>query len=796
MNYSKDYFDAVDINSSSFVFASAGSGKTKILVDRYIKSLFFGIEPSEILCITFTNAAVFEMETRISNILEKLYLNEDDFTRNYISEVFQIKCPTSEDITKAENLFFKFQDGFSGLKILTIHSFCQRLLQQFPIEANISPNFEMLEETETTKILQNIKDDVLRNLNEENLQKMSANFSIYTLEDFVNKIQQHIHQFFVLFENWKSLEDYRGYLEVLFNYEKDIEFNETQQSFIIANLNNEDLTNLYLTANGTIRKRIPFPTNELSKEVAFITYQNSQNQKKKRCIDKTCVFLEVVSKIINEYERIKNDNNSLDFFDVLYKTKYLLTKSYAKEFVLSKICSKIKAIMIDEAQDLSEIQWELIRLFSEDIYTDPSSGKTIFVVGDIKQSIYRFQGANYHLFSEFYQLCSEALKNLNKRFKTVYLSVNYRTLPPILALVDHVFQGEVSEFSMNNRNIRYKPHLPFRKDSGCNLEVIDIDDAENPAEYIADQIIQLKTENSLILTRSRNELSENIVSNLISAGVKIAPADRFNLKDNFLIMDIIALAKICINPQDDYALCCVLKSPHFFPAPLSNDDLFEICYNRIQPVLERLKTCQPDKFEYIANIIEHYKEDDLRGFFGYIANLAINLSPEDGHALCGFMDEVNKFFDKFSDNVPEFLKYFEETDIQIVNQNIANDCIRLSTIHGSKGLESDTVFLLDFNLTPDKAKTNFIFSSCKDFNKLLTKPLFFIKPSQKESFEELGKFVQNEYQEDEMELYRLLYVALTRARDNLYIFGKENDNAAFNLIKSKYLKMKNETHVV
>ena len=136
------------------------------------------------------------------------------------------------------------------------------------------------------------------------------------------------------------------------------------------------------------------------------------------------------------------------------------------------------------------------------------------------------------------------------------------------------------------------------------------------------------------------------------------------------------------------------------------------------------------------------------------------------------MDEVTKF-SKSSENIPEFLTYFRTSDIEITNQKPSEKIIRLSTIHGSKGLEADTVFLLDFNLAADKSKINFLFSD--DF--------FFIRPSQRQSFPEIEQLAEKEYESETQELYRLLYVALTRARDNLYIFSY--GKTASSLIESK-----------
>lgn len=427
MNHPKEFYEATDISSSCFVFASAGSGKTKILVDRYIKSMFFGIDPKDILCITFTNAAVYEMETRISNTLEKLYLNNDNFTEAYLNETLNIAHPSEDDIKKAEELFFKFQDRLSQLKILTIHSFCQSLLQQFPLESNISPNFRIMDESEALKLVQQAKDLALRKVSIDTVENLSRLISIKTLEDFVEKIYFVLPNFVTFFKKNPSIDAYKQLITELFNVKPPQDFSLEHQKFIDEFFKEKDLEEVYLTQNGTLRKRIPFSDNRVSRQIAEIVLENLTIRKKEKTIDKTCAFLEIVKGIIDEYQKVKESENVLDFSDVLYKTKFLLTESCAKDFVSSRICARLKSIMIDEAQDLSPIQWQLISLISDDVYSDLSSEKMIFVVGDIKQSIYRFQGADCRLLSEFYEKTSGIFKKIGKPLKTVYLNTSYRT---------------------------------------------------------------------------------------------------------------------------------------------------------------------------------------------------------------------------------------------------------------------------------------------------------------------------------------------------------------------------------
>lgn len=777
MNHPKEFYEATDISSSCFVFASAGSGKTKILVDRYIKSMFFGIDPKDILCITFTNAAVYEMETRISNILEKLYLNNDNFTEVYLNETLNIAHPAEDDIKKAEELFFKFQDSLSQLKILTIHSFCQSLLQQFPLESNISPNFRIMDESEALKLVQQAKDLALKKVSIDNVENLSKLISIKTLEDFVEKIYFVLPNFVAFFKKNPSIDDYKQLITELFNVKPPQDFSLEHQKFIDEFFKNRNLEEVYLTQNGTLRKRIPFSDNRISRQIAEIVLENLTIRKKEKTIDKTCAFLEVVKGIIDEYQKLKESENVLDFSDVLYKTKFLLTESCAKDFVSSRICARLKSIMIDEAQDLSPIQWELISLISDDVYSDLSSEKTIFVVGDIKQSIYRFQGADCRLLSEFYEKTSGIFKRIGKPLKTVYLNTSYRTLPKILNAVDEVFYGDIAKTFLDNNVVQYKRHILYRKESSGKFEVLHFENDENLTSKIVEKITELKTEDSLILTRSRNELSEQIIAGLSSSGIEVAPPDRVKLNDSLLVMDLLAVADVCIDKNNDYAICCVLKSPHIFEEPLTNDDLFELCHNRTKSVLENLEKKFPEKYLYFNGLVNGFDANDLDGFFYKLILRLHNMSSSDRYALEGFLDEVTKFSKNKTDDINEFLSYFRTSDIEITNRNISKNAIRLSTIHGSKGLEAKTVFLLDFDLTADKAKTKFLFSN----------DLFFIKPSEKEAFHEINPLVKSEYDEEEKELLRLLYVAMTRPRDDLFILTSNPNNrkTAATLVEAK-----------
>ena len=765
----QNFSDAMDIFSSCFVFASAGSGKTKILVDRFVKSLFFGTKPHEILCLTFTNAAVFEMQDRIAQILQNLYLNKNEYTKSYCINIFQIKNPTEKDIKKAGNLFFDFQDNLQNLNILTIHAFCQNLLRKFPMEAGINPNFDIIDETTSRNILAIAKQNIFQALPENFLNEISKIISNHSFEEFINKIYSDSSRFNKFFSENPDIGAYQTKLERMFALQSQKDFSPEQTATIKKHCEHSEYQEIFLTKTGAIRKKLPNIKD--ANDLAEIVYENMANRKKENVIKKTIGFLSVAKKIFAEHAKLKTDTNYLDFSDVLNLSEFLLTKSYAKNFVLSKLANQIKSIMIDEAQDLSATQWKLIDIFSEEIFTDPTSQKTIFIVGDIKQSIYRFQGANHKLFLEFYQNCKICMNKINKPFKTIYLNISYRTLPSILNAVDMVFHGNVGKTAFEQEGL-YQPHVPYRKNQNGKMAFIAKQDICHTIRSIQ-QAQTTQSCNILILTRSRNKLSDEIKIALIENNIKIAQSDRINLSSEMIVMDILAIIDICLDINNEYSLCCIAKSPFLFGCPLSNDDLFSVRDRGSKNIFENIKTRLPNVGEKISYIINNYNKCTIVEFLYYLSLKILKFSNQNEKDIVNtLISEAINFFQETKNTNTAFLEHIRSSDIKITQQNQQQKGVRISTIHSSKGLEADIVFLLDFSLNVDKAKIKFI------WQENATNSLFFIKPSSSDSFNQADDMIQKEYDEENKEILRLLYVAMTRARDCLFVVEDSGENIA------------------
>ena len=777
--------NALDINASCFAFASAGSGKTKLLVDRYIKSLITGIKPSEILCLTFTNFAVSEMFNRISSLLKDLHVQSDEYICDYLQNTLGIVNISSDLIQNTRSLFFNFQDKLQNTKIMTIHSFCKNILNQFPIEADMLPGFNIIEQEELNILLQQAKKNYFSKLiiEEDNIP-----FSIHYLNELIDEIFNNMTNYLSIYiENSKNI-----------LYDKldidNIQFNNNQLYIIDKYFADKNIEEVFLTKTGSIRKNIKCKNIDelLLKDIADTVYKMKINNNKSNLVLKTKMFIKIIKGVYNELSILKSNNNVLDFNDIINKTYYLLKYSSYKDYVLLEVAKNIKTILLDEAQDLSTIQWSILGFFIENCFTDILNNKSIFIVGDIKQSIYRFQNANYKAFLDFYEYSKKATKQFNKKLYTVYLDKCYRTLPNILSNIDKIFQN-YSQFAFDNT---YREHIPVRTEDTGIFKLIDTQDPQSIAKYIYDNDIK----DALILFRSRNDFNTELYYELIKLGMDVAPLDKLYLKDITIIQNIISLANIVISSINnntnnvDRNLAFILQSNYIFENPLSNQELFDICYKRQKPLLECITE---DKLNIIHNIANLYKSNNLLEFFYYIIYKIIKINnSNDNDVLATFLDIIIKYSENHNENIIDFLEYFNNTEYTMHSYGNSNDyCIRFSSIHSAKGLEADTVILLNFKLETDKSQLKFIYKDNQNiFIPYNNEYLFFLKPSCNESCVELDDYINEEYTEESKELFRLLYVALTRARNKLYVFNngsKENDNTAWNIINQSLYKCNN-----
>ncbi|MCK5384233.1 MAG: double-strand break repair helicase AddA [Alphaproteobacteria bacterium] len=502
-------------------------------------------------------------------------------------------------------------------------------------------------------------------------------------------------------------------------------------------------------------------------------------------------------------------------------------------WVLYKLDQGIDHILIDEAQDTNPEQWKIIETLSDDFFSGEGSRedvvRTYFTVGDIKQSIYGFQRAAPDEFKRMEGVFDKKIKQAGQINNIVPLDISFRSTESILRVVDNVFTDEISCRALGETNIH---HRAYREGQEGTVELWPIFEslkpeklspwepmvqvqthdfgAETMARFIAEKIKNWTSGNEIIksrdrslepgdimiLVRSRTGIVEHLIRALKMRGVPVIGADRMIVSDQLAVQDLIALARFCLLPEDDLTLAEVLKSPFI---GYSEDDIFALSYRRAGTLWQEL--CNPDwgRLEGLGEEIILPDEDKRRSVQQYLSRMAgrvrmfnsyeffsIILSekcPADSYsgmrAMCRRLGEeafdpidelLNMALDFTYDHADHIQKFLDEQDR--VRKEIkremeeAENKVRIMTIHGAKGLQAPVVILPDTMQKRKRQNRDNVLWPAKTG---LGVPLY---ASNVNAMPEVYAFYKNERLcVEEEEQNRLLYVAMTRAADRLYVTG-------------------------
>ncbi len=645
--------EASDIQQCVWLSASAGSGKTKVLIDRIVNLLYSGAPLKNILCVTFTKSAALEMKERLTHKIKNDLL-KDDISLDQKKNIRQI--------------YHQILENPEEIKILTLHSFCQNILQKFPIDAGINPFFKVLEEEEAQKIIKEgiaailKKDDLILH---QALSYLSTEISESFLEKLIQNalskwhILERIHRQTSNNDGNTSYQDLIQKLSNTSSYEPEpIDFKTLSESFELMDalrstskktdskladslqLQSDDFS-IFLTQTGSIRSKLfssefkkLFP--EYAEELIHIQTQiwhQKQYDLLQKWLIKNNHFWAVLSKILEYYQGIKTTSGYIDFNDLILLAISLLSNSETKLHILQKLDYAIDHILIDEAQDNSPEQWFLIYQLVDILLTEEKTYRSFFVVGDPKQSIYGFQGAMPHLFTSIKTAFSELLTSRGFTFKSLQLKQSFRSAPHILDLVNHIFNSSTTPFTLQH----FENHYAF-KDSPCWIDVsfVDKDIVNNDAspeeiktknrtvieiipfaEYtitethhhkIAEEIAlkiksllaskvfipstsqPIKASDIIILLRKRGTFANELIQTLKRNDIPTAGIDRISIKNRLAFQDILAMLRFLNLPNDDYSLAHILKSPFCNNGNGYGDELLiELCPNREKTLWEKLQ---------------------------------------------------------------------------------------------------------------------------------------------------------------------------------------------------------------
>ncbi|QQK07494.1 UvrD-helicase domain-containing protein [Miniphocaeibacter halophilus] len=758
------------IDKNIIVNAGAGTGKTEVLTRRYIEILKNGRLPkdeevSNIVAITFTIKAANEMKERVRKLLK------------------------SDSNKKVQ----RFINDINESQISTIHSFCSKIIRENSFFLDIDPNFEILDEIESKKILNNIISKVLNPDGEYDefsikllnyTDKNEALLLISEIQDLYTSIKNTIFSFEEIRK--MTIED----LEKLNKFKKSEEIYE-ELIYIRDNVKLRKNTNLYKfvndkdkvervkeTENIRILKELWQCISKLKnedidylKEIFNLEMQYKEYLKKDIYLD----LFKLLEIIEQEYKLEKKQLGKYDFNDLEHLTLELLKNPYIKK----KIQSEVSYLMVDEYQDSNDIQKEIFyEICSEKTILDRNN---IFVVGDPKQSIYGFRGANINVFE------NTKRDIINSNGELITFVDNYRTDKNILEGINNIYENLMKDrydkLIANKESDIENCINYFNNDNTKDLEY----EPESFSNYLSRQINEGKKNfgDYTLLFRSRKE--QNYFENSFSKrNIKYYTFDSLGFFDSEEIITVIEILKLIKNETNNVSIYYILRS-----------NIYNISDSEI---LEFLKTKNNIKIEGIINeilyktsILKEFSKDNISNILEEIYNLfqlyeKYNYT-EDNIQKQGNLYKLLDIGREYDNNNFTFNDFFydiiynsnNETMKQVEDEN--SDVVKLMTIHGSKGLGFNDVVVPYINKGKPNSKPLFKFNKINGISINFT----------------LANYRYNSLKEDEriaseIEDNNIYYVAMTRAKENLFL-GLSGRNSGYKKILLPEIKALEEKNM-
>jgi ATP-dependent helicase/nuclease subunit A len=854
----RDQRRAADPRASAWVSANAGSGKTKVLSDRVLRLLLAGTPPGKILCLTFTKAAAANMAIRIFERLGK-WVTMDDAALEAELTLLEGRRPDPDDFRAARRLFARAVETPGGLKIETIHAFCERVLHMVPFEANVPARFSVLDEDQSAELLKDVVNEVLAEAGATTGELAQARDVVAAGaagDGFDNLIRSTVQRRW-LFEDETQPEEALRRLqrrlairpgvssadleremledgippadwprlarELLAGSARDLK----QGRSLLAASETADLKerlsqyrSVFFTDGGEPRKRLA-----TQKVAAALVARLGEEQdrllalddalKGAQAIERTRALFTLCAAVRRRMEAEKARRGALDFDDLIAKTLALLSRGDAA-WVLYKLDRGIDHILVDEAQDTNPEQWEILRKLTEDFTAGAGATprlRTVFAVGDPKQSIYGFQGAEPRKFEDSRRYWRKVAANADLRFEDVPLTVSFRSASAVLSAVDATFAipenyrglsfDDTATGTVHETTRAGAPGLvelwPIERPAETeepDAWVLPVDQAEPTAppvvlaRRIANAVRTWTTEGDewgrrwsagdvLILVKKRGAAFDAVIRALKDAGVPVAGADRLKIGEHIAVQDLAAAGQSALLPEDDLTLAAALKSPL---VGLTDEDLIRLAAHRdeSQSLVAALRqhaeagdaaagsaVAALDTWRALAN--EH-------GPFGFYATLlgplegrrrmVSRLGSEAGDAIDAFLTLAHNAERTETPSLATFLHRFAGTEHQVKRDlESGREEVRVMTVHGAKGLEASIVILIDgcHIFGPGSP----LLPVATDPASLETIPIW----SPGKGYDSAAMAEARELHRSRMleEHNRLLYVAMTRAKDRLVI---------------------------
>ncbi|CDM55717.1 MULTISPECIES: double-strand break repair helicase AddA [Rhizobium] len=869
---------ASDPQRSAWVSANAGSGKTHVLTQRVIRLLLAGARPSAILCLTYTKAAASEMSNRVFERLAEWAVLPDAELEERIARI-EGRAPDASKLAKARRLFAKALETPGGLKIQTIHAFCEALLHQFPLEANVAGHFSVLDDRAAATLLADARQSLLTATTPEDDPTLAEAFGYVLnlgdeagLENLLEEIIANRNAIRAFTQDSER----KGGLDAVLRKKLRLSVNDTTIGItaeywplpglrgsaldryldvadqkggakahdIAAGLRSAArerdharraslLEKIFLTVKGDPKADSQFfvkamlsETPELPDAVATARAHVAlcrDRLKTARMYEATRAALMLADRLNKDYDDLKKQRSQLDFEDLITRTAELLNKSDVGPWIHYKLDQGIDHILVDEAQDTSPIQWSVIQSLAGDFFSGESARnavRTLFAVGDEKQSIYSFQGARPERFSEESQRTRRRVAQSGLAFSTVRLPLSFRSTSDVLAAVDHIFTpaenarglSATGEPVVHRSNRIGHPGAVDLWEMVAPEAIIKDEDwtapfdatpESAPASILARRIAHtigdlvgketivekgkerlIEAGDILVLVRKRDAFVNALTRALKRRGdIAVAGADRLRLTSHIAVQDLVALGRFLLLPEDDLSLAALMKSPLL---DLSEDDVFAVAALRTEGEsawahLQKFAADGNVRFETAVSRLKLFLDESktlsVHDFYARVLGChggRRQFLGRLGTEVSDILDEFLTFaLDHESSGLPGLQSFISTLEIEAPEvkreQDKGRNEVRIMTVHASKGLEAPIVFLVDGG---SKAFTH---SHMPKLRLLEQEPGEPNMPA----WVPLGDLSNSLTQADatriqllaEQEYRRLLYVGMTRAADRLTVCG-------------------------
>lgn len=794
-----------------WISASAGTGKTWSLTNRVMSLLLQNVAPEKILCITFTNNAAFEMSERISSaVCELLCLEEKEFICKAQTDYH---LDLTADYESAISVLLNLLDKPGSLRIHTIHSFCLDLVKSHPFELGLRPGFGIMSELALKQAVRQAFEQVILNLDEENnplLEVISTRFKETRLQEELERaICQggKLKRGFKVGELTSNLHHLKGQVRALQNQFIDIvtEFCDellktdiSQNMAVVRKLlewhmqdreqkqdNFTVLREIFLTKDGELRKSLL--TKQLKEDYESLGEKITEHQ---QLVFKLCkkteqleddfyseAMLIFLGKALKAYSSLKNQMNLVDFDDIIKLADELLSKNEFSNWVLYKLDYKFDHVLVDEAQDTNHQQWKIIQKICEEFYSSNQLRweRSLFVVGDNKQSIFGFQGSDpdcFDHYANYYQ--NKIAGNLNTNFQTVRLKKSFRSSRAVIDLVNHLFAPYFTEADQGE-----ELHEIHHDAKGLvELWPLFTGDGEQEAEKklassIAHTISEwlakgrciastgkvVKAKDIMILVKTRGVLYKEIIKALNEYNIPNSGEDRFEINEHLFFKDLIACAQFALFPEDDLICATLLRSPFI---EIDDQLLENLCVGRTRPLYQLIEN------DVLSLLLANKHQSPKDFFYSLIFTYQHKYLPYYGATLKNLINQFSGLIDEFEKSnvisMELFVDWVLKNKFEIKkDQDFKLDEVKIITTHSSKGLEAEIVFF------PDTTGAE------NDKSKLIEveEEIYYSLNSTTEgSLLAIQRLENNKKQKEES--IRLLYVGLTRAAKELYIMGATN----------------------